>query len=185
LKAEGISALTTNRVAERAGVSIGSLYQYFPNRDAIFLALAVANAEHKHAGLVGTLAACAGEPIGVAIERALLEVASWRGGDPKLELEIAGYLPRVADQSEVLAFTDRSITGVLEAFLRARADELDLDDPAAAAFLLVHTVQPLAQRIHLLSAHDTAHAARVRAELRTMIARYLTKRPQPSSATPF
>lgn len=31
---------STNRIAERAGFSIGTLYQYFPNREAILLALA-------------------------------------------------------------------------------------------------------------------------------------------------
>jgi len=40
LEGGGEDALTTKTVAERAGVSIGTLYQYFPNRDAILLALA-------------------------------------------------------------------------------------------------------------------------------------------------
>ena len=39
LKKGGSSAITTNRIAETAGVSIGSVYQYFPNKRAIFIAL--------------------------------------------------------------------------------------------------------------------------------------------------
>ncbi|ABD86365.1 TetR/AcrR family transcriptional regulator [Rhodopseudomonas palustris] len=37
---EGYDKTTTNRIAERAGVSIGSLYQYFPNREAVVAAVA-------------------------------------------------------------------------------------------------------------------------------------------------
>lgn len=36
---EGYEAASTNRIAEIAGVSVGSLYQYFPNKEAILLAL--------------------------------------------------------------------------------------------------------------------------------------------------
>lgn len=40
LTKQGVDAVTTRRVAERAGVAVGTLYQYFPNRDAILLQLA-------------------------------------------------------------------------------------------------------------------------------------------------
>ena len=40
LERGGREALGTNHIAERAGVSIGSLYQYFADKDAILLALA-------------------------------------------------------------------------------------------------------------------------------------------------
>jgi AcrR family transcriptional regulator len=39
LREEGVQALSTNHIAARAGVSIGSLYQYFPNKQAITRAL--------------------------------------------------------------------------------------------------------------------------------------------------
>lgn len=40
LEADGLAALTTNAVAERAGVSIGTLYQYFADKNALLVAMA-------------------------------------------------------------------------------------------------------------------------------------------------
>ena len=39
LTEDGYAAASTNRVAERAGVSIGSLYEYFPGKEAVFAEL--------------------------------------------------------------------------------------------------------------------------------------------------
>ena len=50
----GYRATTTNHIAAAAGVSIGSLYQYFPNKDALLAALAE---RHVNQALT-TLAAC-------------------------------------------------------------------------------------------------------------------------------
>ena len=39
LTQEGLRSCTTTRIAERAGISVGSLYQYYPNRDALLAAV--------------------------------------------------------------------------------------------------------------------------------------------------
>src|SRR5580693_9422657 len=39
LESGGLRGFNTNAIAAKAGVSVGSLYQYFPNKDAIVLAL--------------------------------------------------------------------------------------------------------------------------------------------------
>lgn len=39
LKSDGVEGVTTNRIADAAGVSIGSVYQYFPDKQSIFTAL--------------------------------------------------------------------------------------------------------------------------------------------------
>jgi AcrR family transcriptional regulator len=48
LESQGLSGFNTNAIAIKAGVSIGSLYQYFPNRDAIVRALIVSFEEALH-----------------------------------------------------------------------------------------------------------------------------------------
>jgi len=47
----GWEGLTTNAIAERAGVNIGSLYQYFPNKEAIIAELQRRHADTIHAEL--------------------------------------------------------------------------------------------------------------------------------------
>jgi AcrR family transcriptional regulator len=58
LEANGLAGFTTNAVAERAGVSIGTLYQYFADKNAILLALAKQQVE---LGLMDIARALSGE----------------------------------------------------------------------------------------------------------------------------
>ena len=56
LKESGLAAFNTNRVADVAGVSIGSLYQYFPNKEALLLQMQSAEVEATWAKLYLILA---------------------------------------------------------------------------------------------------------------------------------
>lgn len=53
-RAEGYNA-TTNRIAERAGVSIGTLYEYFPNKEALLLSLAERHVTEAESGITAAL----------------------------------------------------------------------------------------------------------------------------------
>ena len=55
LSKHGFAGSTTDRIAERAGVSIGTLYQYFPNKRSILVALADLYLERLHGGLAKVL----------------------------------------------------------------------------------------------------------------------------------
>lgn len=66
LREAGPEAASTNRVAERAGVSIGSLYQYFPDKQALFTAVAERHVEAMELELgrqLGALATVAVEDL--------------------------------------------------------------------------------------------------------------------------
>ena len=61
LESDGLDAFNTNAIAARAGVSIGSLYQYFPNKDAILLALIGRFEEALHDAVLNTMQAGRGQ----------------------------------------------------------------------------------------------------------------------------
>ena len=63
VKRHGSQAITTNRIAEAAGVSIGSLYQYFPDKRAIFTALHDRHVEDVRQVIEQTTAGCASAPL--------------------------------------------------------------------------------------------------------------------------
>ncbi|MEO9461061.1 TetR/AcrR family transcriptional regulator [Shimia sp.] len=114
----GIGALNTNVIADRAGVSVGSLYQYFPNKAAIVTALV----RDKRARLVHGLNAAAEETLGASLEVALraLIAATVRHqrGWPQLAqaLDRAALLVPMQGETDAL---EREILGVVSGVLAA------------------------------------------------------------------
>jgi len=56
LQKEGRSALNTNHIAERAGISVGTLYQYFPNKQSILIEIARREIERDRAAVMKAIA---------------------------------------------------------------------------------------------------------------------------------
>jgi AcrR family transcriptional regulator len=74
LAKDSLAGLNTNRVAEVAGISIGSLYQYFPNKEALIAALLLRAHVAQAEGLKAMASSLRGQPLPVAV-RALVKLA--------------------------------------------------------------------------------------------------------------
>jgi len=141
LERAGYAETTTDLVAERAGVSIGTLYQYFPNKDALLLALA-----ERH----GNAARSVLEPLLRELVDATPPLADWLGRFVRSCVEFIGRRPRLHQTlfeetpfpPEVLEQMYRDgelIAGVLAGYL-ARAPGVCIENPRLAAFLLLRTI---------------------------------------------
>lgn len=65
---DGKSKLTTTRIAHRAGVSVGTLYQYFPNKRSLLQALLKEHLDHVAVAMEAACAAAHGKPLAIIAE---------------------------------------------------------------------------------------------------------------------
>lgn len=100
LKRSGASAVTTNRVAEAAGVSIGSVYQYFPNKRAILIALHERHIEQVDQTLHRKIAESAGEPLEAIVSRLIGGMIEVHAADPELAALLDSEVPHRADRGK-------------------------------------------------------------------------------------
>jgi AcrR family transcriptional regulator len=117
LKREGVGAVSTNRIAAVAGVSIGSVYQYFPDKRAIFLALHERHAEQIGRLVESTLIKHADASLEEMV-RALVEaITEAHVPDPELYELLSTEVPHRAHSSRGLA---RCLNGALRLAIASR-----------------------------------------------------------------
>ena len=105
LARQGPDAATTNAIAARAGVSIGSLYQYFAGRDALIQELVRRHIAEMQAVLTRALAGIGAQPLPAAIEQMVVAILAAHKVAPRLHQALhqslaLGHLD-VIDQFEV------------------------------------------------------------------------------------
>jgi len=141
LKRGGSHPITTNRIAEVAGVSIGSLYQYFPDKCAIFTALHQRHIDQIDRLVQTTLAeqaASSMEDFVRGIVEAMIEAHS---NDPELYELLMKEVPHRADGTQ--DFSVR-LHNTFRLAISSRAHELkkrrNLDK---VVFVVTHMVEAL------------------------------------------
>jgi AcrR family transcriptional regulator len=144
---QGYDRFTTARVAERTGVSVGSLYQYFPNKAALAAAVIDRCCENF---LTTFQIALASRPPRVTLAEcvhAIVEVTLVSHHlTPELHRIVLDLAPRIGVTEKAERFS-RVAAQLIEGMLRKHADEIAPDiDLAAAATIIETLLEALAHR---------------------------------------
>ena len=145
----GYVAATTNRIAEEAGVSVGSLYEYFPSKESLLAALL----EH-HLGqgrqLLGAIGAAAdsdGLPSLALLTRRFVDaMIALHAANPALHrviFEETRLHPRLR---QAMAALEEDIAGATEAILRVHP-EVRVPDVTLAARVVVQVIESLTHNV--------------------------------------
>ncbi len=170
----GYERASTNEIARVAGVSIGSLYQYFPGKDALVAAVVDRHQAEMMQKVRGALARVAAQPVEAAVPELIRVLIDAHRIDPKLHRVLAEQIPRVGRLENVAAF-EREGTVLFGAYLNAHRAELAVADLELAAFVCVTAMEALthAAVVNRSSALTDEAAARLVDHATRLVLRYL------------
>lgn len=131
---DGAESLTTTRVAERAGVSVGTLYQYYPNKQALLCAVLEAHMNKVSDAVEGACRRARGKPTAEVV-RDVVEAFV----DAKMErTDISTALYRIAAEIDGPALVRRALQRslkALESALKTSPDAVSGDEKFAVQML--------------------------------------------------
>jgi AcrR family transcriptional regulator len=139
LTEDGYDKASTNRIAELAGVSIGSLYQYFPNKEALVAALAAQHTNEMVELVQSKLKDLFDVPPEVTIPELVKAVIAAHTVNPMLHKVLDEEVPRVGRLKQV-ENAEEQIKAMLRAYLERWREDLSRPNGDAAK-------QPLRERL--------------------------------------
>lgn len=156
----GFGGASTNRIAEVAGVSVGSLYEYFPNKDAILVALAERRLDEMMREVQEELASAGNddEPLESLLRRFVLAMLTAHEEAPDLHRTVFSEAPHPPALHACVLQMEGSLAHSLEELLTQRP-ELSLRDADTAAHFAVQTVEALTHRFVHHGIHDLGRDA--------------------------
>jgi AcrR family transcriptional regulator len=171
---EGYAKLTTNRIAERAGVNIASLYQYFPGKEAIVAELRRRHGAEQRAALRQVLAEHTAGELESTI-RALVSVGvAGHGRAPRLHRVFTEEIPALGYRD--VAAIDPPIFGAMRRFLQEA--NLDVRDTDLALWMISTASGAVLHRAAVERPEDLSNGV-IAEELITLLCRYLRRRVAP------
>ncbi|MEU1954642.1 TetR/AcrR family transcriptional regulator [Nocardia rhamnosiphila] len=137
----GYAATTTNKVAELAGVSIGTLYHYVPNKDALLYALADRHLREATAALLTETTALRAEapPLDETVHRLITSVADLHLAQPQMHRLLFEQAPRTPEGLARLRELEQRLAAEVAYHLRRL--EAGGPDPDLNALLFVQAVE--------------------------------------------
>lgn len=171
LVTQDFAAASTNRIAEKAGVSIGSLYQYFPNKGALIAALRRRHAEAMRSTILQLAGPAASAALPDAVRSFIHAVMQAHRIDPQLHRILAQEAPRT-DFADSRGDIDHDLRNAVGALLTSRRSEILPTDLPLAAAMLVRLTDAL---IHAAVIDNTLDATpqAVEDEIVRVVLRYL------------
>ncbi len=171
LMKEGYEGANTNRIAEVAGVSIGSVYQYFANKEAIIgelIELHIQKVMNIFLKSYGELAAVSlKEGIRILI-RSMIQA---RLVAPRLQRVFDEQLPKVGKLRSLREYENKAIL-MISAYLQSKKNELAVNNLETAAFVSVSAVEAVI-RMALYNRQDMLADGNLENELTNMMVNYL------------
>ena len=137
---EGFDRASTNRIADVAGVSIGSLYQYFPSKEALVAAVIERHQQDIRQVIQGELEKAAMLPIEQGVRMLVAVAVKSHRIAPKLHRVLAEQIPRVGKLEKVETF-NRENFALFRSYLESRKSELRVKNLQLAAFLCVTSIE--------------------------------------------
>lgn len=171
---EGYDGVSTNRIAAVAGVSIGSLYQYFPNKEALVVALLTRHNRDMLSLLNSAMARIAGMDLESGVFELVDAMISAHRVHPELHRIFAEQVPNMGSHAEVEAIKLET-TRVVRAYLDTRRSEIRRSDLDLVTMICVTTVESLTHEFVLGGGEGTKAptAEDFTAEVTQMLCSYL------------
>ena len=144
LVTDGYHNLSTNKIAEAAGVSIGSLYQYFPNKECVVAAVVKEFADRQFAILAEGLANAHDADIETSIRQLLASLFEAKRREPELSRALFEEIPAVG-QVDILREWTRGACEIVRLALQMRASEVRPRNLDLAAYILVTSCHGVTQ----------------------------------------